>query len=88
MAKLSSLGRKQMAPSKFALPASKRFPDEDAKHQRLAISGASRSERAGNISAATASRIKARERNKLGIAKGMKGKPPARPATLRSLAGL
>ena len=37
----------------------------DKTHQRLAISGATRSERAGNISASTAARIKAEARAKL-----------------------
>jgi hypothetical protein len=42
------------------------FPIGDKKHARLAISGASRSERAGNISEATAEHIKAKARAKLG----------------------
>lgn len=41
------------------------FPIGDAKHARLAISGATRSERAGNISASTAAKIKAKARAKL-----------------------
>lgn len=41
------------------------FPIGDAKHARLAISGATRSERAGNISASTAEHIKAKARAKL-----------------------
>lgn len=43
----------------------KGFPDYDAKHARLAIGGATRSEHAGNISASEASRIKAAARKKL-----------------------
>lgn len=46
------------------------FPIGDAKHARLAIGGATRSQRAGNISAATASKIKARARAKLGNQRG------------------
>lgn len=42
------------------------FPIGDKKHARLAIGGATRSERAGNISEATAERIKAKARTKLG----------------------
>lgn len=42
------------------------FPIGDKKHARLAIGGATRSERAGNISASTADHIKARARDKLG----------------------
>jgi hypothetical protein len=82
MAKLSSLGRKQLPKSAFGMPGSRRFPMEDATHDREAISGATRSERAGNISAATAAKIKAKARAKLGAKS--KGKPK-RPATLASL---
>lgn len=42
------------------------FPIGDKKHARLAIGGATRSERAGNISASTADAIKAKARAKLG----------------------
>lgn len=42
------------------------FPINNDKHARLAISGATRSENAGNISAATAASIKAKARAKLG----------------------
>lgn len=38
------------------------FPIGDKKHARLAISGATRSERAGNISASTAAKIKSKAR--------------------------
>jgi hypothetical protein len=41
------------------------FPIGDKKHARLAIGGATRSERAGNISASTAKHIKAEARAKL-----------------------
>lgn len=57
--------RKAMPQSQFAL-SGKRFPMNDATHQRLAISGATRAERAGNISASTADKIKAEARAKLG----------------------
>jgi hypothetical protein len=65
MAKLSTKKRKSMPKSEFAGPG-KSFPVNDKTHARLAISGATRSERAGNISAATAAKIKARARRKLG----------------------
>lgn len=42
------------------------FPIGDKKHARLAISGATRSERAGNISPSTEASIKAKARAKLG----------------------
>jgi len=66
MAKLSKAARDKMPASEFGLPKSKGFPMGDKKHARLAISGATRSERAGNISPATESRIKAEARAKLG----------------------
>lgn len=47
----------------------KGFPMNDAKHQRLAIGGATRSARAGNISASKEASIKAIARRKLGISK-------------------
>ena len=43
------------------------FPIGDKKHARLAIGGATRSERAGNISASTAAHIKAEARKELGV---------------------
>lgn len=65
MAKLSAKTRKGMPKAGFAGPG-KSFPVNDKKHARLAISGATRSERAGNISAAQAAAIKSRARAKLG----------------------
>lgn len=65
MAKLSAGDRKKMPSSEFAGPG-KSFPINDANHARLAISGATRSMRAGNISAAMAAKIKSRARAKLG----------------------
>jgi hypothetical protein len=46
----------------------KGFPMNDKKHQRLAIGGATRSFRAGNISASKEASIKAEARAKLGTA--------------------
>lgn len=43
----------------------KGFPVGDAKHARLAIGGATRSEHAGNISHATADRIRSEARARL-----------------------
>jgi hypothetical protein len=53
-----------MPKSEFLGPG-KTFPGNDKTHLRLAISGATRSERVGNISASTAARIKAKARKKL-----------------------
>lgn len=63
--KLTSAKRKKMPKSSFAGPG-RSFPISDKTHARLAISGATRSERAGNISASTAASIKAKARAKLG----------------------
>jgi hypothetical protein len=76
MAKLTASRRKALPSSVFARPGKGTgkngkgrgsFPMPDANHARLAISGATRSEHAGNISAATADAVKAKARRKLGI---------------------
>ena len=64
MAKLKAATRKAMPKKDFA-GKGKSFPIENKVHARLAISGATRSERAGNISASTAAKIKAKARAKL-----------------------
>jgi hypothetical protein len=65
MAKLSAGRRKAMPKSEFAGPG-RSFPINDPTHARMAISGATRSERAGNISPSTEASIKAKARAKLG----------------------
>jgi len=70
MAKLDAVTRKKMKPSEFAQPKKKGFPLNDPEHQRLAIGGATRAARAGNISGAEAARIKAKARAKLAKGKG------------------
>lgn len=65
MAKLSAEDRKEMPKGEFAGPG-RSFPVNDKTHARMAISGATRSEHAGNISAAEAAKIKAKARAKLG----------------------
>lgn len=65
MAKLNAAARKRMPGKEFAGPG-KSFPINDPTHARMAISGATRSERAGNISAGEAGKIKAKARKKLG----------------------
>ena len=64
MARLTAAKRKKMPASEFA-GGKGHFPINDAIHARLAISGATRSEHAGNISASEASSIKAKARAKL-----------------------
>lgn len=75
MANLTPDKRAGMPNSQFALPG-KRFPLNDANHQRLAIGGATRAANAGNISQSTAERIKGEARAKLGIAKSPGGYVP------------
>ena len=65
MANLTAARRKGMAKSEFAGPG-KSFPINDDNHARLAISGATRSYNAGNISKSTEDGIKAKARRKLG----------------------
>jgi hypothetical protein len=64
MAKLDAADRKAMPKKDFAGPG-KSFPDSDPVHARLAISGATRSEHAGNISSSEEAKIKAKARQKL-----------------------
>ena len=56
--KLTASARKKIPASKFAGPG-RSFPINDPTHARMAISGATRSENAGNISASEADSIKA-----------------------------
>ena len=62
--RLTADDRRKMPASEFA-GGKGHFPINDAKHARLAISGATRSERAGNISAGEEAKIKAKARAKL-----------------------
>jgi hypothetical protein len=64
VARLTAGERKRLPKRAFAGP-DQSFPVNDKKHARLAISGATRSEHAGNISAEEAARIKAKARKKL-----------------------
>ena len=65
MAVLTAQDRKSMPSKSFAGPG-RSFPVNDANHARMAISGATRSERAGNISSSEEDAIKAKARAKLG----------------------
>jgi hypothetical protein len=72
--KLTAADRKAMPKKEFAGPG-RSFPIGDKTHARLAISGATRSERAGNISEGTADKIKAKARAKLGEGRGGNHEP-------------
>jgi hypothetical protein len=61
MAKLTTTARKALPDSDFLGPG-RSFPANDATHARQAISGATRSANAGNISESTAASIKSKAR--------------------------
>lgn len=61
MAKLTAEDRREMPAGQFAGPG-RSFPVNDATHQRMAISGATRSMHAGNITPQQAAAIKAKAR--------------------------
>lgn len=68
MGRLSPEGHRKLGPSNVPGPKAGpngSFPIGDAKYARLAIGGATHSERAGNISASTAEHIKSEARSKL-----------------------
>ncbi len=64
MAKLTTSTRKSLPKKDFAGPG-RSFPIENKSHARNALSGAARSEKAGNISKAEERRIDAKARAKL-----------------------
>lgn len=64
MTVLTAAKRRAMPASEFAAGKG-HFPINDPTHARLAISGATRAEHAGHISAAEESRIKRKARAKL-----------------------
>ena len=64
MARMSTRKRNALPKRAFAGPG-RSFPINDRSHARAAISGASRSFHAGNISKATEKRIQARAKAKL-----------------------
>lgn len=64
MARMSTRKRKSLPKGDFAGPG-RSFPINDRSHASAAISGASRSLHAGNISASTARRIQSKARAKL-----------------------
>ena len=65
MGLLTAKDRKNLSPSQSA-GKGRSFPINDKTHARLAISGATRSMHAGNISKSTEASIKAKARKKLG----------------------
>jgi hypothetical protein len=72
MTVLNAAKRKSMPKSEFAGPG-KTFPENDPTHDRMAISGATRSFNAGNISKSEEEKIQGAARRKLGISPMHKG---------------
>ena len=73
MTVLTAAKRKKMPANEFAAGKG-HFPINDANHARLAISGATRAEHAGNISTSEEAKIKAKARQKLKSAHHFLGK--------------
>jgi hypothetical protein len=67
------MAKKRRRPGPFAGP-DESFPIGDKKHARLAIGGATRSYRAGNISESEEDSIKAKARKRLTASKGAKAR--------------
>jgi hypothetical protein len=65
MALLTAFARKKIPTSQFALPGARKYPIQDAAHQRNAISRAAQQRNAGNLSSAQAASIIAKARAKL-----------------------
>lgn len=63
--RMTKAKRAKLPRSEFGIPSKRGFPMNDPKHQRLAISGATRSYNAGNISKGTEERIQSEARAKL-----------------------
>ena len=79
MARLTMAKRKSMPKSDFAgggPKGGKGFPMNDPTHARLAISGATRSYNAGNISKGKEDSIKSKARRKLGESNEQGSGPP------------
>lgn len=68
MAKLTAKARSKIPAKDFAGPG-RSFPINDRNHQKAAISMASRSEKAGNITSAEKAKIVAKAKAKLGKGK-------------------
>ncbi len=68
MARLTTEQRKKMKSSEFAL-SGRRFPVEDKTHAEKALQLVGRAQKAGNISASEAAKVRAAARKKLGDTK-------------------
>ena len=73
MAKLTTKARKELKPSKFALPGG-RYPVNDRAHAANAKARASQALKAGRMSKSTEAKIDAKANRVLGKGKKKKGK--------------
>ena len=66
MAKLKAAARNKLPSSAFGLPGQRKYPMEDRTHQIKAEEFATKEQRAGKLSPAQASRIRAKAKRLLG----------------------
>ena len=66
MAKLKAATRNKLPSSAFGLPGQRKYPMEDRTHQIKAEEFATKEQRAGKLSPAQASRIRAKAKRLLG----------------------
>lgn len=66
MAKLTAAARKRIPASKFGLPGSRKYPMEDRSHAIRAKGRATQMVKRGKLSAASASKIRAKANRILG----------------------
>jgi hypothetical protein len=66
MAKLKAAARNKLPGSAFGLPKQRKYPMEDRTHQIKAEEFATKEQRAGKLSPAQASRIRAKAKRLLG----------------------
>jgi len=69
MAKLNAAARKKIPTSKFALPAERKYPVNDKAHAVNAKARATQMVKKGKLSAASASKIKAKANRVIGKSK-------------------
>lgn len=66
MAKLNAAARRKIPSSKFGLPRQRKYPMNDKRHEVLAKGRATEMEHKGKLSAASASKIRAKANRLLG----------------------
>lgn len=81
MAKLSTRSRNNLPKSSFGLPGKRAYPMPDKAHARNAKARASQQFNAGNLSAASKSKIDAKANRKLGVGTSAQHAHEARKAS-------